>query len=65
MCPGMSFGLQMMQLKFANLLHGFDIVTNNGRPVDMLKRVGLTNIKASPLQVIFNPRLSAQVYGEN
>ncbi|XP_061344579.1 cytochrome P450 CYP82D47-like [Gastrolobium bilobum] len=64
MCPGLSFGLQLMQLTLATLLHGFDIETLDGGPVDMLEQTGLTNIKASPLQVILTPRLSAQVYGD-
>ncbi|MED6122653.1 hypothetical protein PIB30_041832 [Stylosanthes scabra] len=56
-CPGISFGLQMMQLMLANLLLGFDIVTADGKPVDMVEEVGLTSIKASPLNVILAPRL--------
>ena len=65
MCPGLSFGLQMVQLMLANVLHGFEFVTADGRPVDMAEQVGLTNIKASPLHLILTPRLSAQVYVEN
>nr|KYP36166.1 Cytochrome P450 82A3 [Cajanus cajan] len=64
MCPGLSFSLQIMQLTLASLLHGFDIVTLDGRPVDMLEHIGLTNIKASPLQVILTPRLSPHIYDE-
>ena len=65
MCPGLSFGLQMVQIMLANVLHGFEIVTADGGPVDMVEQFGLTNIKASPLHVILTPRLSARVYGEN
>ncbi|MED6218272.1 hypothetical protein PIB30_025193 [Stylosanthes scabra] len=57
-CPGMSFGLQMVQLILANVLHGFDIVTVDEKPVDMIERVGITSIKANPLKVILTPRLS-------
>ncbi|XP_061370693.1 flavonoid-6-hydroxylase-like [Gastrolobium bilobum] len=64
MCPGLSFALQTMQLTLATLLQGFDIATLDGGPVDMLERVGLTNIKASPLRVILTPRLSAHAYAE-
>lgn len=64
MCPGLSFGLQVMQLTLATLLHGFDIVTSDGEHVDMLEQIGLTNIKASPLQVILTPRLSGHIYDE-
>ncbi|XP_061343161.1 cytochrome P450 CYP82D47-like [Gastrolobium bilobum] len=63
-CPGLSFALQTMHLTFATLLHGFDIVTPDGGPVDMLECVGLTNNKASPLRVILTPRLSAHAYLE-
>jgi len=64
MCPGLSFGLQIMQLTPATLLHGFDIVSHDGKPTDMLEQIGLTNIKASPLQVILTPRLSTYIYDE-
>ncbi|WVZ21111.1 hypothetical protein V8G54_008433 [Vigna mungo] len=62
MCPGISFGLQAMQLTLATLLHGFDIATNDGGPVDMVEQIGFTNIRASPLQVILTPRLSSHIY---
>ncbi|XLR39854.1 hypothetical protein S83_024514 [Arachis hypogaea] len=62
MCPGMSFGLQMVQLTLANVLHGFDIVTADGKPVDMVERVGITSVRANPLKVILTPRLSTQAY---
>ncbi|KAL1309521.1 hypothetical protein AAHE18_17G183800 [Arachis hypogaea] len=62
MCPGMSFGLQMVQLTLANVLHGFDIVIADGKPVDMVERVGITSVKANPLKVILTPRLSTQAY---
>ncbi|MED6218274.1 hypothetical protein PIB30_025195 [Stylosanthes scabra] len=62
MCPGISFGLQMVELTLANVLHGFDIVTVDGKSVDMAERVGLTNVKANPLKVILTPRLSAEAY---
>ena len=65
MCPGISFGLQLMQITLATLLHGFDIVTPDGGLVDMVEHCGLTNVKASPLQVILTPRLSAHAFGQN
>ena len=65
MCPGISFGLQLMQITLATLLHGFDIVTPDGGPVDMVEISGMTNIKASPLQVILSPRLSDQAYRQD
>ncbi|KAK4274987.1 hypothetical protein QN277_018136 [Acacia crassicarpa] len=62
MCPGVSFALLMMQLTLANLLTGFHIATPDNKPVDMREQVGLTNIKASPLQVLLTPRLSPHLY---
>ena len=63
MCPGVSFALHIMQLTLASLLHGFDIATPHNEAVDMREQVGLTNIKASPLQVLLTPRLSPYLYG--
>jgi len=65
MCPGISFGLQLMQITLATLLHGFDIVTQDGGPVDMVEQSGLTTIKASPLEVILTPRLSTKAFSQN
>ncbi|XP_058735447.1 cytochrome P450 CYP82D47-like [Vicia villosa] len=61
-CPGISFGLQLMQITLATLLHGFDIVNSDEGLVDMAEQSGITNIKASPLQVILTPRLSPQAF---
>ncbi|MED6127438.1 hypothetical protein PIB30_088156 [Stylosanthes scabra] len=65
MCPGMSFGLQLVHLTLANVLHGFEIVTADGKPVDMVERLGATSVKANPLKVILTPRHSTQAYAEN
>ncbi|GAU50178.1 hypothetical protein TSUD_287560 [Trifolium subterraneum] len=65
MCPGISFGLQLMQITLATLLHGFDIVTPNEGPIDMAEQNGLTTIKASPLEAILTPRLSTHVFSQN
>ncbi|EXC07349.1 Cytochrome P450 82A3 [Morus notabilis] len=62
MCPGVSFALQVMQLTLAALLHGFKIATRSDEPVDMRETVGLTNLKATPLDVIITPRLHAGAY---
>ncbi|CAJ1973349.1 unnamed protein product [Sphenostylis stenocarpa] len=64
MCPGLSFSLQLLQLTLATLLHGFDVATCDGGPVDMLERIGLTNTRASPLHLILTPRLSTHIYHE-
>ncbi|GMN35375.1 hypothetical protein TIFTF001_005256 [Ficus carica] len=62
MCPGVSFALQVMQLALAALLHGFEIETTSDEPVDMRETVGLTNLKATPLDVLITPRLPAEAY---
>ncbi|XP_028779091.1 cytochrome P450 CYP82D47-like [Neltuma alba] len=62
-CPGISFALLMMQLTLANLLHGFDIASPDNQPVDMREQVGLTSMKASPLDVLLTPRLPPHLYG--
>ena len=62
MCPGISFALQVMQLTLANLLHGFEFSTPNDELVDMADGMGLTNLKATPLQVLLTPRLPAHLY---
>ncbi|GAB2219046.1 hypothetical protein Drorol1_Dr00006673 [Drosera rotundifolia] len=61
-CPGVSFALQVLHFTLANLLHGFDIVTPNGEPVDMTEGRGLTTLKATPLEVILTPRLPTHLY---
>ena len=61
-CPGISFALQIMQLTLATLLHSFDI-TPLVEPVDMRETIGQTNLKLTPLEVLFNPRLPTEAYG--
>ncbi|KAK9189660.1 hypothetical protein WN943_018259 [Citrus x changshan-huyou] len=63
MCPAVSFGLQVMQLMLASLVHGFDFTTPSDEPVDMGEAMGLTIAKATPLEVLVRPRLSASLYG--
>ncbi|KAM7518285.1 hypothetical protein LguiB_017247 [Lonicera macranthoides] len=61
-CPGVSFALQLLHLTFARLLHAFDLATPLGEPVDMSESPGLTIPKATPLEVLLTPRLSAKLY---
>uniref|UniRef100_A0A7C9DUM1 Cytochrome P450 CYP82D47-like n=1 Tax=Opuntia streptacantha TaxID=393608 RepID=A0A7C9DUM1_OPUST len=61
-CPGISFALQGMQFTLANLLHGFEMSTPSGEKVDMTEGFGLTNLKASPLEIILVPRLPDRLY---
>ena len=62
MCPGISFALQITQLTLATLLHAFEIVASSDEPMDMTEKVGLTNLKATPLEVHLTPRLAPQAY---
>ncbi|KAF9591650.1 hypothetical protein IFM89_005231 [Coptis chinensis] len=61
-CPGISFALQLMHLTLASLLQGFIFKTPSGAPVDMTEGVGITNMKATPLQVLITPRLPSHLY---
>lgn len=58
-CPGISFALQVMHLLLANLLHAFEITTPLDEPVDMGETSGITNMKATPLEVVLGPRIFA------
>ncbi|XVF36193.1 hypothetical protein REPUB_Repub19eG0037100 [Reevesia pubescens] len=62
-CPGISFGLKMLSLTLASLLQAFDISTPSNAKVDMTESAALTNIKATPLEVLITPRLSPKIYG--
>lgn len=64
-CPGMGFAIHVIQLALASFLHAFDISTSENAAVDMTGRLGLSNVKSSPLQVLVKPRLSPTVYEYN
>ncbi|GMP81134.1 hypothetical protein CsSME_00035945 [Camellia sinensis var. sinensis] len=57
-CPGIAFGIQMLHLVLARLLNGFEILPASNALVDMSESAGLTNMKATPLEVLVKPRLS-------
>lgn len=61
-CPGANFGMHMLHLVLANLLHAFEVSTVGDEEVDMSESVGLTNLKATPLDVLIAPRLSPNLY---
>ena len=61
-CPGISFGLQMVHLTLANFLHSFEISNPSLELVDMTESFGLTNTKTTPLEVLLKPRLSLNCY---
>ncbi|XP_058220936.1 cytochrome P450 CYP82D47-like isoform X1 [Rhododendron vialii] len=57
-CPGIAFALQMLHLVLARLLHEFELSTPDDALVDMTESAGLTNAKATPLQVLITSRLA-------
>ncbi|KAJ4827289.1 hypothetical protein Tsubulata_022688 [Turnera subulata] len=60
--PGISFSLPVLSLALATLLHGFEMETPSGKPVDMSGTGGLSNFKATPLEALLTPRLPAHLY---
>ncbi|XP_068501688.1 cytochrome P450 82A4-like [Phaseolus vulgaris] len=65
MCPGASFGLQMVHFILASFLHSFEIISSSPDPIDMIETFGLTNTKATPLDILIKPRLSLNCYENN
>ncbi|XP_010934114.1 xanthotoxin 5-hydroxylase CYP82C4-like [Elaeis guineensis] len=61
-CPGASFALQVVHLTLARIIHGFDLETPTGEPVDMTEGKGATLPKATPLEVLVTPRLAPVLY---
>ncbi|KAK6115425.1 hypothetical protein DH2020_007694 [Rehmannia glutinosa] len=61
-CPAIPFALRAIHLAIGSFLHGFDVETPSGGPVDVKGSFGTTNMKATPLQVCLRPRLSPQLY---
>jgi cytochrome P450 len=62
-CPGISFGLQMVHLTLASFLHSFDIL--NPTPpelIDTSEDFGLANNKATPLEIFVKPHLALNCY---
>ena len=47
----------MVHLALASFLHMYDISTPSNVKVDMTESFGLTNLKATPLEVLITPRL--------
>ncbi|XP_040991679.1 cytochrome P450 CYP82D47-like [Juglans microcarpa x Juglans regia] len=61
-CPGDMFALQVSQLTLARLLQGFELTAPLNKPVDMTEGLGSTLAGATPLEVVFTPRLSSKLY---
>ncbi|KAG6384872.1 hypothetical protein SASPL_153691 [Salvia splendens] len=62
MCPGMTFGLQVIHLTLARLLQGFNLSMPDGETVDMSEGLGIALRKLKPLDVVITPRLSQKLY---
>ncbi|KAJ7961692.1 Cytochrome p450 [Quillaja saponaria] len=63
-CPGISFGLQLLHFTLATFLHSFEISSPIGAPVNMPETFGVTNLKSTLLQVLVKPRL-LQIFTPN
>lgn len=61
-CPGISFGLNMIHLTLANFLHSYEIFNKPNEVIDMREALGMTNEKATPLEILVKPRLSSEYY---
>ncbi|XP_020229289.1 cytochrome P450 82A4 [Cajanus cajan] len=61
-CPGITFGLQIVQFSLAILLHSFEILESPTEPIDMAETFGTTSNKANPLKILIKPRLSPNCY---
>ncbi|XP_074282503.1 cytochrome P450 CYP82D47-like [Silene latifolia] len=61
-CPGISFGLQVVHLTLASVLHGFEYASPNDALIDMNESFGLTNVKSNPLNILIKPSLLSGFY---
>ncbi|XP_038713297.1 dimethylnonatriene synthase-like [Tripterygium wilfordii] len=62
-CPGVTFGLQVVQLTLARLIQGFDLRTAvAGAEVDMREGLGIALPKVEPVEVVLEPRLGPGLY---
>ncbi|KAK7316391.1 hypothetical protein VNO77_35404 [Canavalia gladiata] len=61
-CPGISLALQIVHFSLVSFLHSFEILNPSIEPVDMSEILGLTNTKATPLEILIKPRLSPKTY---
>ncbi|KAG5061139.1 hypothetical protein JHK87_002168 [Glycine soja] len=61
-CPGSSLALRVVHMALARLLHSFNVASPSNQAVDMTESIGLTNLKATPLEVLLTPRLDTKLY---
>ncbi|KAE8704175.1 putative Cytochrome P450 [Hibiscus syriacus] len=62
MCPGVSFAVQVLEFVLASVVQGFELKTPLDEAVDMSESLGMTNLKATPLQLLITPRLPSPCY---
>ncbi|MFS7952345.1 putative cytochrome P450 [Helianthus anomalus] len=60
-CPGINLADQTLHMVLATLLQNFDLSSPTDAPIDMSASAGLTNCKATPLEVLISPRLCARI----
>ncbi|KAI3504804.1 hypothetical protein L1887_26525 [Cichorium endivia] len=56
-CLGISIALKSLQLILASMIHGFEFQNPSSEPIDMTESLGLTNLKATPLELLVVPRI--------
>ncbi|KAH1163712.1 hypothetical protein AAZX31_01G168800 [Glycine max] len=61
-CPGASLALRVVHLTLARLLHSFNVASPSNQVIDMTESFGLTNLKATPLEVLLTPRQDTIFY---
>ncbi|XP_058070122.1 cytochrome P450 CYP82D47-like [Magnolia sinica] len=61
-CPGMPLALPTVHLTLARLIHCFEWATTDGGPVDMTETLQTTLTRSEPLELVFTPRLSPELY---
>lgn len=62
-CPGISFSLQIIHLALARVIHGFDLaVPSDAPPLKLAHASSLGSLNSDPIQVLFTPRLSPDLY---
>ncbi|XP_059285807.1 xanthotoxin 5-hydroxylase CYP82C4-like [Lycium ferocissimum] len=62
-CPGASLALQVLHLMLARLLQAFEFSKPlDDQPIDLTESPSLTIPKATPLDVLITPRISANLY---
>ncbi|OWM80791.1 hypothetical protein CDL15_Pgr006821 [Punica granatum] len=64
MCPGISMAVQVVGLTLASFLYAFNVQMPGDKAVDMEEAIGLTNIKATPLEVLITSRVPEHIYYE-